>query len=228
MVVTQADKVGANRSPNFNHRSALVTQPRMTQALDSLKLLWNGLKFCIEKPIPKPNLEKTFQCFKNDIRLCHFWSTRAMSDNLDNYNPKLYIKSNWTPDEASPELEVAMQNFWTQIATAVADNTQRQRRSHNIPANTRKLLQTLPNDNNFIILPTDKNLGPAIMERETYKRRCLSDHLSDKHTYLRLTEAQARAQLLRAEAQFKTLIDTYQHCLTASEKTYFQRCFGEH
>jgi hypothetical protein len=190
------------------------------------KLLWNGLKFCIEKPLPKPRLDTTFQRLENDIRLRHFWSTR-MTDTANDYNPKLYIKSNWTPDEASPELEAAMQDFRTQVTYMATHNTANQHRKHNIPTRTRALLRTLPGNPNFIILPTDKNLGPSIMERDTYKTRCLTDHLSDDTTYQRLTEDEAYQRLKQAEVHFKEMIEHYQHILPESEKTYFQRCFKE-
>ena len=36
-------------------------------------LLWNGLKFCIEKPLPKPNIDRTIQRLTADTRLKWFW-----------------------------------------------------------------------------------------------------------------------------------------------------------
>jgi rRNA-processing protein FCF1 len=81
---------------------------------------------------------------------------------MDDYNPKLYIKSNWCPEEASPELEAALQQFRTKITETVNTNLTTLKRKHNIPAKTRSLLRTLPNNQDFIVLPTDKNLGPAM------------------------------------------------------------------
>jgi hypothetical protein len=190
------------------------------------KLLWNGLKFCIEHALPKPRLDNTFDRLTQDIRRRHFWSTRDATSTTD-YNPKLYIKSNWEPGPATPELEAALQHFRTKITQLVRDNTLAQQRRHNLPAPTRRLLQILPKSVDHIILPTDKNLGPAIVERNVYKQRCLSDHLNDIGTYQRLTEAHAHRLLHTAETQFKDLVADYESTLPEGELTYFKRCFEE-
>ena len=196
---------------------------------ETSQLLWNGLKFCIEQALPKPLLDTTFDRIENDIRLRYFWATKGTTPcNVEeDYNPKLYIKSGWTPEEASPELENALQQFRTRTATTVKQNNATLKRKHNIPTRPRRLLQTLAKNPNFIILPTDKNLGPAIMERTEYKRRCLSDHLLDKHTYKRLTEAEAQMLLHGAEQAFKALVATHSDCLPESEKTFFKRSFEQ-
>ena len=45
------------------------------------------------------------------------------------------------------------------------------------------LIKKLKEDDIFMIIQTDKNLGPAIIERATYIKRAWSDHLSDEKTY---------------------------------------------
>ena len=192
------------------------------------QLLWNGLKFCVEQPLPKPQLDHTFDRLQDDIRRKYFWSTRNnCSDNSD-YEKKLYIRSDWTPEEASPVLEEALQQFRTQICSKTTENLRRQRRQHNIPAGPRKLLKTLSDSPDFIILPTDKNLGPAILERSVYKTRCLADHLSDAKTYLRLTKEAALQRLQSATSSFNALIESFEKQLPDAEKTYFKRGFQEH
>ena len=39
----------------------------------------------------------------------------------------------------------------------------------------------------FLIVPCDKNLGPAIIERHDYLKLAMRDHLSDTTTYKSLT-----------------------------------------
>ena len=48
---------------------------------------------------------------------------------------------------------------------------------------THQLLKTLQNNDDFIIVASDKNLGPCIIEREMYIERFLEEHLSDITTY---------------------------------------------
>ena len=40
----------------------------------------------------------------------------------------------------------------------------------------------------YIILLADKNLGPCVINREIYIRKCLTQHLSDKSTYERISK----------------------------------------
>ena len=192
------------------------------------QLLWNGLKFCVEKPIPKPSLDQTFDRLQDDIRRKYFWLSQSTGRNDDSgYEKKLYIRSDWTPEEASPILEAALEQFRTQISSLTTQNLQQQKRRHNIPAGPRKLLKTLSDSPDFIVLPTDKNLGPAILERSIYKTRCLEDHLNDSKTYLRLTREAALQRLQSATSSFNALIESFEKQLPDAEKTYFKRCFQE-
>jgi hypothetical protein len=88
-------------------------------------LLWNGLKFCLEQPLPKPRLEQTFERLENDIRRQHFWRDHASPDGSD-YEKKLYTKSDWLPATASPLLEKALQQFRTKICSITVKNLQQQ------------------------------------------------------------------------------------------------------
>ncbi len=51
------------------------------------------------------------------------------------------------------------------------------RNLHNLTFSYLKTLQVLKPDTSIIIKLTDKNLGPAIMEKETYIKQVLSEHL---------------------------------------------------
>ena len=62
-----------------------------TPPAGTAQLLWNGLKYCIEKPLPKPNLQKTFERLRADVRLKYFWRQRGEYDDGE-YIKKLYVK----------------------------------------------------------------------------------------------------------------------------------------
>ena len=55
-----------------------------------------------------------------------------------------------------------------------------------------KLLKRIKEERKYIVIATDKNLGPAIMEIDCYIQRCLTDHLDDTNTYTELTDMEAR------------------------------------
>jgi hypothetical protein len=88
------------------------------------------------------------------------------------------------------------------------------------------MLTSLRKAKQFVIMPTDKNLGPAILERSQYIERCFQDHLLNKMTYSRLTEPEsktlcynARAHIIRAVSQANKKLQLKNHAKT----TYFSR-----
>jgi hypothetical protein len=185
------------------------------------KLLWMGLKFCIERPLPKPPIAESLERFQYNVRI------KALMANTDDgdsdYDPKLYIPSiGYEPPKATPELEQALQDFGTALTNRIQANHQRRR--HNLPASTRAIIKQIGLDNTkFIVTLTDKNLGPAILERATYKQRCLTDHLLDATTYRQLTPLEAKSKVQTAWHQMSSIIHAFRHYLEDREQTYFKR-----
>ena len=161
-----------------------------------------------------------------DVRLkCHFQANAHPDDT--GYNPKLYVKSTWEPPKAPQPIETALQTLEQHLQQQAHTNQMHQRRTHNLYASQRLLLQTLKNSPDHIVLPTDKNLGPAILERSTYIQRCLQDHLLDKKTYRQLPDWEADCILHRATQAFRHLVKTQAKTLPEAEATYFKRCLQE-
>lgn len=206
----------------FHNLCTLKTPPSGTD-----QLLWHGLKFCIEPALPKPNFEDTFSRLGNDIRLQYWLETHGGGGGDEDYNPKLYIKSEYSPSDTTDEIEQALEDFHNRITTEIKANSKTQRRQHNLPTAARQLLRTLPSNPDFIVLPTDKNLGPAIIERSVYKSRCLQDHLANRTTYRRLTEKAAYQRLQTATTAFDNLVQANGKLLSDADKTYFERAFKE-
>jgi hypothetical protein len=75
----------------------------------------------------------------------------------------------------------------------------------------------------FIVTFTDKNLGPAILERTTYKRRCLQDHLLDAATYQQLTPTMAKTKIQTAKNMMDSILTAYDSYLEPNERTFFHR-----
>jgi hypothetical protein len=131
-------------------------------------------------------------------------------DPRETYNPKIYVKlKDWEPDpctihEVEEELATFCQHF-----TSLVTNHQPAPAS-NLSKQQEKLLELLRKTKQYIVTPTDKNLGPAILKRSQYMDRCFQDHLLNKSTYRRLTDAEsktlrynARAHIILAVSQAK-------------------------
>ena len=152
------------------------------------RLLGLGLNYCIKKPYPDNNIEETIDKFIRDIRSTHYWNNIHEDDPLNQrkYIPKLYIKSDhWEPKAASPEVEEAVSTFVDRL-------TQEHHKYHkrwskpNLTKQQFQLLKYLKNNDLLIVVPSDKNLGPVIMERSVYIRRCLDGFLNLPTQYERL------------------------------------------
>jgi hypothetical protein len=83
-------------------------------------------------------------------------------------------------------------------------------------------MQQLKMNKSFIIKPTDKNLGPAILDPETYVSKILSEHLLTKD-YQHLTGTEATTAMATIKTKLKNIIDNNHLMLSKSEATYFQR-----
>ena len=60
----------------------------------------------------------------------------------------------------------------------------------NLLPHQHRALRTLQQQQTFLIVPCDKNLGPAIIERHDYLKIAMRDHLSDTTTYKSLTTSE--------------------------------------
>ena len=72
-----------------------------------------------------------------------------------------------------------------------------------LPYQTRTL-QSLQQQHDFLICPCDKNLGPAIIERDDYIKIAMRDHLLDGRTYRRLLEMDCKYHKQRLIQEIKS------------------------
>jgi len=81
------------------------------------------------------------------------------------YTPQLYIKlKHWNPPPATNQIEDQLTHFRKMMERAINHST------NNLTHKQKTLLRELKANKDFIILPTDKNLGPAIINpRRLYK-----------------------------------------------------------
>jgi hypothetical protein len=74
------------------------------------------------------------------------------------------------------------------------------------------------------IKPMDKNLGPAIMDTESYITQVLKEHLLTSN-YKRLTNNEATLQMKNIKHDLKTLIKNNHNALSKAEQLYFHHSF---
>ena len=81
-------------------------------------------------------------------------------------------------------------------------------------------------DKILVVLVSDKNLGPAIMDRVTYIRGMLDEHLLDGETYRQLDASEAKNIRHKFLTKGKELLYDYESDLLFNEKQFFKRGFG--
>ena len=147
-------------------------------------LLGLGLNFCIRPRFTDGSATVDTARFQRDSY------TRFMFAGDDRPMPVLFLRTTWCPSPSmiTSEFRVRISKFCMGVATLF--HTPRRCPSNLLPTQNKALI-TLAQDTDLIVFKTDKNLGPAIVERSVYIRRALDDHLLDITTYRRLTETQA-------------------------------------
>ena len=146
-----------------------------------------------------------------------------LTDDEEDYNPKLRATSDWEPPLAPAEIEDALDEFETNSSDTF--KTYRMIPPiFNLEKERIDLLRQVKAMRQFVISATDKNLGPAIMETWQYIERALDDHLDNIETYRELDEEEA---LLLNEANFRWIchefIDYPPTELSKKDREYFKK-----
>jgi hypothetical protein len=118
-------------------------------------------------------------------------------------------------------------DFEKLLTQTVHSQRQRSGNSYNLTPNQRKTLNKLKANMNYIIMPTDKNLGPAIMNRNEYIKQCLTEHLLTSH-YRQLSNNMAMDRLNTTKTSLINNFHEYKHQLSQAEVIYFTRSLKQH
>jgi hypothetical protein len=154
----------------------------------------------------------------------HFYLKQRNPNSEESYEKQIYVKlKNWHPPSAPLEVE----NQITVFEKLLKDEQQkliacnRKINLNNLTPIQQKILKELKSNKNIIIKPTDKNLGPAAMDTETYIQQVLQKHLLTNN-YIQFTKVEAKHRTENLKLTFKNLFNAYKKTLSESELTYFQ------
>ena len=144
----------------------------------------------------------------------HFAGTDTTQD--DTYDPKIYVRSNWTPPHWTLP-PVVMKERFDKFSIALGKLFKKRGGKTNLLPYQACALQLLQCQQDFLVCPCDKNLCPAIIERDDYIKIAMKDHLLDGRTYRRLTDADYANNKKRLEQELKSWMKTYNKTLTKME-----------
>ena len=207
-------------SPSISRLHTKKKQP----AKNLRSLLGLGLKF-----IPTPRCTNTWTKLKETsmpklqraIHLRFHFAGSETSSN-DTYDPKIYVRSNWTPPYWTLP-PIVLQQRLDKFATTLNKLFKRTLGKTNLLSYQARALQSLQKQQDFLICPCDKNLGPAIIERDDYIKIAMIDHLLDGRTYRRLSEADCNNHKQRLIQEIKSWFKQYNKTLTKMERAFLKQ-----
>ena len=110
----------------------------------------------------------------------HFAGTTTSSD--EPYDPKMYVRSNWTPPHWMKP-PVVLDKRLEKFSITLGKLFKKRIGKPNLLPHLTRALQQLQLQQDFLICPCDKNLGPAIFECHNYIHIAMRDHLLHGRTY---------------------------------------------
>jgi hypothetical protein len=90
----------------------------------------------------------------------------------------------------------------------------------------RTILNDLTDHPSLMVIQTDKNLGPAIIDRTSYISHMFNDHLLDSDTYQRLNKVGALDHIKKITDKLLMFIDR-NFKPKSNERTYLERALSK-
>jgi hypothetical protein len=159
-------------------------------------LLGLNLKYCLISNRLDDGLYNTLLKLAQSIRTRHFLNSTGTGKNSE-YIPQIYLRSKtWDPPPASILLEDQITRFEKSLKkeNELLQKKYKNKNISNLTPLQSKALKILKQNTNLIIKPMDKNLGPAVMDRDFYINKILNDHLLTKE-YIKLSQNEALSKL---------------------------------
>jgi hypothetical protein len=125
----------------------------------------------------------------------------------EDFKPDLYIRSDWTPplheipEKCTERFNNTLRHFSSHIPAY------NKYRGTNLSPFQRNLLSALQNHPSLMVMKTDKNLGPAIIDRQQYLDHAFQDHLSNTDVYQRLHPIAATMHVNNLTTKLQTFFE---------------------
>jgi hypothetical protein len=146
------------------------------------------------------------------------------------YNPKLYLPSEWeAPEALIPDALLGRtHHFFTSLKSSF--------RKRHFPPNLlvfqlqilNDLRDNLRDSKELLNVMTDKNLGPAVIERDIYTRRVFDDPLFQAETYRRIEPTEAPEIITTIKMKVGQFLQFFSIIIPDNEREYLSRSIKQH
>jgi hypothetical protein len=188
---------------------------------DTRKLLDLNLKYCLSKNNFNQNINKILLQMAYSIRTKFYDINHESTD----YEKQIYTKKKTMyPPPASNQIEdkLTENGMALKLQQTLLNLKNSFRNLNNLTTAQLKTLNLLKQNKNLLIKPTDKSLGPSVLDTCTYIKQVLNEHLLSKD-YKQLSATEAKNLLDKAKTTLQKLIIDNQNLLSKAEFTYFKR-----
>ena len=142
----------------------------------------------------------------------------------DSYKrPPFWVPSDWQPWER--DIPILFRTKISNFIEKMHSLFKKKRNSINLLFLQQHALRFLRHTSDFVVLKMDKNLGPAILERDIYMQKALAEHLSETATYRHLTESESQGRLRAIECIICSHVSKFH---TVTRKNYMGLETREH
>ena len=188
-------------------------------------LLGLGLKF-----IPTPSLTNCWSRLKQSsyerlfcsVHLRFHIAGKPPSEGTTTYDPKIYVHSTWTPPHWTIT-PIALEERLTHFSSALSKLFKTRQGKTNLLPHQHRALRTIQQQQTFLIVPCDKNLGPTIIECHDYLKIAMRDHLSDTTTYKSLTTSEIDRYSSDITKNILGWMKTHHKKLTKMERAFLRK-----
>ena len=188
-------------------------------------LLGLGLKFC---PVQHktPSQSANFDRFRRNL-LCKTFFAKDETESDPEYEAKFYVNTDWEPPDFSIPDSVLdrLNNFETKMKLAYKSH---RRSTVNLLPCQQYILRQLQTRHDLLVVHCDKNLGPAIIEKDKYINLCYKNHLSNSATYQRLTQTEADLAQRTIADKIISWMSKYRKDTTLQERKFINHGLTHH
>ena len=183
------------------------------------RVLGMGLKF---RPSLRPPSEAQFDSQIQDFcRRVRLQDRFANSPHDTDFNPRLYVPTGWNPPRENPDLEDKLYALRKELQKNFVVSKPHWR--NNLTKQEREDLLKLKSNANIRVLPTDKNLGPAVLPTNWVQGETLK-LLNDELSYRQVTQQDWYANRLKVICTRDRLMSIYSRFIS-SDAARFLRSF---
>ena len=193
-------------------------------------LLGLNLKFIPRKAYTYSDLSESISRFTQSVYIKDYYINNppieaGPIDDTTSSNPKLRIPTHWQPP--SWKISKSVVEKTEQFTSAINNLFIKKRTTPNLSRPQLRLLKHLMKRNDFVIAKADKNLGPCILERDSYIRFALNDHLNCRDTYKKLSKDSALQHMATVRKKVNSFLYKHRKTLTNEEKLFIRKRTAE-